>query len=54
MSEPVGFIGIGRMGGAMAERLLRAGHAVTVYDSNDSAARALQTAGAVRANSPLP
>ncbi len=52
MSESVGFIGIGRMGGAMAERLLRAGYAVTVHDSNDSAARALQDAGAVRASSP--
>lgn len=52
MSEPVGFIGIGRMGGAMAERLLRAGYSVTAYDSNDSAARELQTAGAVRAHSP--
>ena len=41
MSEPVGFIG-----------LLRAAYAVTVYDSNDSAARELQTAGAVRAHSP--
>ena len=40
------------MGGAMAERLLRAGHAVTVYDSNDDAVRVLQGAGAVRAHSP--
>ena len=52
MSETVGFIGIGRMGGAMAERLLRAGYAVTVYDSNDSAAQALENAGAARASSP--
>jgi 3-hydroxyisobutyrate dehydrogenase-like beta-hydroxyacid dehydrogenase len=28
--EPLGFIGVGRMGGPMAERLLRAGHPVTV------------------------
>lgn len=40
------------MGGAMAERLLRAGYAVTVHDSNDNAARALQDAGAARASSP--
>jgi 3-hydroxyisobutyrate dehydrogenase-like beta-hydroxyacid dehydrogenase len=52
VSEPVGFIGIGRMGGAMAERLLRAGYAVTVHDSNDRAARELQAAGAARAYSP--
>jgi 3-hydroxyisobutyrate dehydrogenase-like beta-hydroxyacid dehydrogenase len=32
-----GFIGIGRMGGPMAERLLRAGHPVTVYDRDDAA-----------------
>lgn len=52
MSEPVGFIGVGRMGGAMAERLLRAGYPVTIHDSSESAARALQAAGAVRASSP--
>jgi 3-hydroxyisobutyrate dehydrogenase-like beta-hydroxyacid dehydrogenase len=50
--EPIGFIGVGRMGGAMAERLLAAGHPVTVYDLNDTAVRPLLSAGAARANSP--
>ena len=39
--EPLGFIGVGRMGGAMAERLLAAGHPVTVYDPDPSAQRHL-------------
>ena len=37
MSE-CGFIGLGRMGGAMARRLLDAGHRVVVYDPNAAAA----------------
>ena len=37
--EPLGFIGLGRMGGAMAERLLAAGHPVTVYDPDPAALR---------------
>ncbi len=50
--EPLGFIGVGRMGGAMAERLLAAGHPVTVYDADQAALRRLQSAGAARADSP--
>jgi 3-hydroxyisobutyrate dehydrogenase-like beta-hydroxyacid dehydrogenase len=46
MSE-CGFIGLGRMGGAMARRLLDAGHRVTVYDPAASAAAALAAHGAV-------
>ncbi|HTC50373.1 MAG TPA: NAD(P)-dependent oxidoreductase [Steroidobacteraceae bacterium] len=45
MSE-CGFIGLGRMGGAMARRLLQAGHRVTVYDPSASAAAALAAHGA--------
>jgi 3-hydroxyisobutyrate dehydrogenase-like beta-hydroxyacid dehydrogenase len=45
MSE-CGFIGLGRMGGAMARRLLDAGHRVIVYDPVASAAAALATHGA--------
>jgi 3-hydroxyisobutyrate dehydrogenase-like beta-hydroxyacid dehydrogenase len=42
----LGFVGAGRMGGAMVRRLLAAGHAVTVLD-HDAAARAdLAAAGA--------
>lgn len=45
----VGFIGLGRMGTAMTENLLRAGHEVTVYDRTPSKAQALLTQGARRA-----
>jgi 3-hydroxyisobutyrate dehydrogenase-like beta-hydroxyacid dehydrogenase len=45
MSE-CGFIGLGRMGGAMACRLLDAGHRVIVYDPAASAAAALVAHGA--------
>lgn len=50
--EPVGFIGVGRMGGAMAARLLAAGYPVTVSDANDAAVQPLLAAGAARAGSP--
>jgi 3-hydroxyisobutyrate dehydrogenase-like beta-hydroxyacid dehydrogenase len=50
--EQLGFIGLGRMGGAMAERLLDAGHRVTVYDPEPAAMRRLQLAGASPADSP--
>jgi 3-hydroxyisobutyrate dehydrogenase-like beta-hydroxyacid dehydrogenase len=50
--EPVGFIGVGRMGGPMAERLLGAGYPVTVYDRDASAVARLRAAGAVPADSP--
>ncbi len=45
MSE-CGFIGLGRMGGAMAGRLLNAGHRVVVYDASDAAVAALAAHGA--------
>ena len=45
MSE-CGFIGLGRMGGAMARRLLDAGHRVVVYDPNAAAGAALAPHGA--------
>src|ERR1700761_1633822 len=45
MSE-CGFIGLGRMGGAMARRLIAAGHQVTVYDPSPVAAAALAAQGA--------
>jgi 3-hydroxyisobutyrate dehydrogenase-like beta-hydroxyacid dehydrogenase len=50
--EPLGFIGVGRMGGPMAERLLRAGHPVTVYDRDDAAVARLVAAGATGVGSP--
>jgi len=45
MSE-CGFIGLGRMGGAMAQRLLAAGHQVTVHDPSAAATAALAAHGA--------
>jgi 3-hydroxyisobutyrate dehydrogenase-like beta-hydroxyacid dehydrogenase len=51
-SEPIGFIGVGRMGGAMAARLLDAGCAITVCDPDDAAVQPLLKAGAVRASTP--
>jgi 3-hydroxyisobutyrate dehydrogenase-like beta-hydroxyacid dehydrogenase len=45
MSE-CGFIGLGRMGGAMARRLLDAGHQVLVYDPSPDAVQALVEHGA--------
>ena len=46
----IGFIGLGRMGGHMASRLLDAGHTLTVMDLSDAAAKALTDRGAQRAS----
>ena len=48
----VGFIGLGKMGYAMARNLLKAGHAVTVYNRTRSRAEALQAEGATLAEIP--
>lgn len=45
----IGFIGLGRMGGHMASRLLDAGHTLTVMDLSDQAVKALTDRGAQRA-----
>jgi 3-hydroxyisobutyrate dehydrogenase-like beta-hydroxyacid dehydrogenase len=50
--ELLGFIGIGRMGGPMASRLLEAGHALCVYDKDPKATAALAARGVKIANSP--
>jgi 3-hydroxyisobutyrate dehydrogenase-like beta-hydroxyacid dehydrogenase len=42
----VGFIGLGRMGAAMAQNLIKAGHEVTVYNRTPEKAGALAAAGA--------
>ena len=47
----VGFVGIGRMGGPLATRLLNAGHQVVVFDTSESAMAALVERGAIRAAS---
>jgi 3-hydroxyisobutyrate dehydrogenase len=48
----MGFIGLGRMGGAMAARLLDAGFPVTAYDVRPEAMEALVEKGASPASSP--
>jgi len=47
----IGFIGLGRMGGLMAGRLIDAGHTLTVMDLNDAAVKVLTDRGAERASS---
>jgi len=49
--KQLGFIGVGRMGIHMAGRLLDAGYAVTVYDTNETAMQRLEQRGAKRAAS---
>jgi 3-hydroxyisobutyrate dehydrogenase-like beta-hydroxyacid dehydrogenase len=48
----VAFIGLGGMGAAMADRILRAGHRLTVYNRTRSAAESLERAGARAAITP--
>lgn len=48
----VGFVGLGRMGGNLAARVLAAGHALVVFDTADAAVKPLTDAGAIRASSP--
>jgi 3-hydroxyisobutyrate dehydrogenase-like beta-hydroxyacid dehydrogenase len=47
----VGFVGVGRMGGPMALRLLEAGHSLCVFDTNADAVKALVDRGAQAAAS---
>ncbi|KAF2368219.1 3-hydroxyisobutyrate dehydrogenase [Trinorchestia longiramus] len=48
----VGFIGLGIMGGPMAENLMKKGHKVVVHDINTEAVDQLVSQGAVAATSP--
>lgn len=48
----VAFIGVGRMGGRMAARLVAAGHQVRVFDPSQAAVEALVSKGAVSSTSP--
>ena len=48
----IGFIGLGNMGAPMALNLLKAGHAVNVFDLNAQAVQTLVDAGAKAASSP--
>jgi len=50
--ENIGFIGVGRMGVRMARRLIDAGHALTIYDTNAAAMSPLVALGAKTVDSP--
>jgi 3-hydroxyisobutyrate dehydrogenase-like beta-hydroxyacid dehydrogenase len=50
--QSIGFVGVGRMGGHMARRLIHAGYSVVIYDTNEAVMKPLLEAGAKRANSP--
>ena len=50
--KTVGFVGIGIMGGAMVQNLLRAGYAVQVYTRTREKAQAVLDAGAVWRDTP--
>jgi 3-hydroxyisobutyrate dehydrogenase-like beta-hydroxyacid dehydrogenase len=52
MAPVLGFVGVGRMGGPMAGRLLDAGHELCVFDTNPAAIAPLSTRGAKSAASP--
>ena len=47
----IGMIGLGRMGGNMAQRLLQGGHRVITYDRSTEAVSASESLGAVGASS---
>lgn len=49
---PVGFVGLGQMGGPMSRRLLDAGHRLIVHDVRPEAVDALVAAGAEAAATP--
>jgi 3-hydroxyisobutyrate dehydrogenase-like beta-hydroxyacid dehydrogenase len=48
----IGFVGLGKMGSAMAQNLLRAGHELTVYNRSRDKAQPLMQQGAQLAASP--
>jgi 6-phosphogluconate dehydrogenase len=47
----IGIVGLGRMGGSIARRLMRAGHETVVWDRDDAAIEALVPDGATAATS---
>ena len=51
MAQTIGFVGVGKMGGPMANRLLDAGHALVVYDIRPDATAPLLSRGAEMAAS---
>ena len=51
MAEHLGFVGVGNMGGPMANRLIDAGHRLIVYDTRTEAMAPLVARGAAKATS---
>jgi 3-hydroxyisobutyrate dehydrogenase-like beta-hydroxyacid dehydrogenase len=51
MSQLLGFVGVGRMGGPMASRLLDAGHSLCIFDTSADAMAPLLARGAQQAAS---
>ena len=49
----IGFIGLGNMGGPMAENLVKAGHHVTGFDLSDDALAAFKNIGGIPASSSI-
>ena len=47
----IGFVGLGKMGGAMSERLIAGGHSVVAFDLNEAARAAVGDKGAETASS---
>ncbi len=47
----IGFVGLGKMGAKMTERLLREGHEITVYDKSSDGVIGAQKIGAIAASS---
>src|SRR6266566_6154465 len=48
----IGFIGVGKMGGRLARRLVNAGYDLTIYDTNETAMQPFAGMGAHTADSP--
>jgi 3-hydroxyisobutyrate dehydrogenase-like beta-hydroxyacid dehydrogenase len=51
-NEKVGFVGVGRMGGLMARRLIQAGYQLVIHDPSDAAVGPLKELGAEALDSP--
>jgi len=49
--QTIGFVGVGRMGGRMARRLIEAGYGLAVFDTTDAAVAPLVALGAKRLDS---
>jgi len=49
--QNIGFVGVGRMGGRMARRLIEAGYSLTIHDASDAAVAPLVALGARRLDS---